>query len=177
MEKPKNPFGALDFTALEKRYLETMAQQRTQAKAAAHAGRYSVGPDAFLKGARIHGIVHDEVLVDFKTAFDQFDIATAKHKLSTEEWRWAVALRRVYNVNASYFEERKPKERAEIIKKLTELAKKNGRAGEKAAEAVAVVFEMAMDRKEPETQPTMIDIETHMDSFRYLFEHMIGGSK
>ena len=140
-------FGAADFTAIEKRIA--------------------------IMRAPMHD---DEYLTEYKTLPPEFFVDATMHGLSMEEWRWAVALRRVYNVTAKYFEKRKPKERADIIGKLTELARKNGRAGRKAAEAVAIVFEMTLDRKEPR-RPMIVDIEGgQVDAYRYLFE-MLSTSK
>lgn len=124
-----------------------------------------------LYGTQLRGtIIHDEILTEFKT-LDEFYIEVHKNKLSIEEWRWAVALRRVYNVNASYFEEQKPTKRAEIIEKLMKLAERNNRAGCKAAEAVAIVVEMAIERKEPEGLSTFYTeiANNQLDAYRYLF--------
>jgi hypothetical protein len=161
MEKPKKQLLGVDFADAEKRIFAQLA-------------------NAKLKGMFIRTRVHDE----FKAMPDEFGIDVAGNKLSIEEWRWAVVLRRVYKVTPAYFEEQKPPKRTEIIKQLTALAEKDNRAGRKAAEAVGIVVEMAIERREPKV-PVLFDMEANaqLDAYRYLFaaqtpdELKKGGSK
>jgi len=186
MDAPKkvgvDPASGADYSALERRVSENMSR---------HARHYRVGPDAFIRGAKSRTVVHDEIIYDLVPEHELIDISAG---LSDIEKRWAAALRKVYKVNAEFFERKPEKKRIQIMKQLTELAKTGrGQAGHKAGEVISVVAEYTLEGKTPGTRlyfdfefGTLVDVKTgrthddhldQVDAYRYMFKQMKGKEK
>lgn len=128
-----------DFKTLETRVAANMT--RHIGKSPAHAARYG------MSGARIRAMMHGETqyIVDPVERFVDPD----RWNLSDDEWRWAVAFRKVLGVGHEFYEYAPRPRRKWLEQHYKELARNDTPKGRKAAKVVAVFVQYKLADRTP----------------------------
>jgi hypothetical protein len=147
-------FKTADLSELELRVAESQ-----------HAARYGMS-DTRLRGMGVHSVFMDEL----RCFVDKDEYAADSLSLNDDEWRWAVAFRKVLGVGHGFYENAVPMRRRQLERHYEELATHDTAKGRKAAKVVAVRVQYVLAEKKPVGR---IKYNDQINAYNYLFSQQI----
>lgn len=168
---------AIDVKAADLSTLE----QRIAGRLAAHGAAYGTGTGTGkILGTDYNAAFHDELVYGTKLDRDEYAVDIDCKGLTDDEWRWAVAFRKVLGVGHEFYEYAPRERRRHLEQHHRELAHNDTPKGRKAAKVVAVYTSYTLERRGMWRREYLaIDYKTgrttsndQIDAYNYLFGQM-----
>lgn len=178
-----------DLNELGRLLAAQLTSKRAAGKRAALGAAYGMGVPRTM-GSGIIGNRPDFIIMDEAVTRDK-DEYMAPSSLPDEEWRWAVAFRKVLGVGEGFYENVSQQRRRTLQEHFKTLATHDTPKGRKAAKVVAIVASYALEGRGPvrfgvdwgmdfKTGTGRIPrdvMDDQFDTYKYLIEQMTAGSK